>query len=239
MKELNPLVLALNDIDTRYIVEPKRRKRPIVLMIAAAAAAMTLLTGFTVRILTADTPGVNVNYENLFGYNVTVREMRIPAPEEMYEFGATGGFDEYQCCTYRGVGKPSELLKMFDAEPLFNADNFTDEPTEYTVSANLGHKEDGVETHFTYKLVDKESGLNVEVFSVYNNTVLASSQSTPDKNDSFRSEVITLNDGSKAYVCGDYFYSSSEFSYHGAIHTIFCNTGFEDMFRIMRNLGVL
>ncbi len=48
MNDFNPILDALNDIDTQYIIEPKRKKRLIALMIAAAAAAMMLMTGFTV-----------------------------------------------------------------------------------------------------------------------------------------------------------------------------------------------
>jgi len=42
MNDFNPILDALNDTDTQYIIEPKRKKRLIALMIAAAAAAMAL-----------------------------------------------------------------------------------------------------------------------------------------------------------------------------------------------------
>ena len=82
MNELNPLVLALNDIDTHYIVEPERKKRHIAPMIAVAAAAVTLLTGYTVHTLKTGTRGVNIDDEHQFYHDITLQNsLTIPTKD--------------------------------------------------------------------------------------------------------------------------------------------------------------
>ncbi len=255
MKELNPLVLALNDIDTRYIVEPKRKKRPIVLMIAAAAAAMTLLTGFTVSILTADTPGVNVNYENLLSYNmIDKKDLNILTKDELREMGAIerGAYDHGIYTFYFQNVLPSEILKLYNADPitLMNG-NFTEEPSDVYVHGMFDTDNfEFTNLAFSYRLTHKKTGETLDITSTFsiNGCQPIVSRSFDPETQEFTKEIFELNDGSKCLVDEvrnkgyDGVYGHADFSYNGAVYWIDTYSGKADintMKQILADLGVL
>lgn len=256
MKELNPLVLALNDIDTRYIVEPKRKKRPIALTIAAAAAAMTLLTGFTVRILTSDDPGVNFNYENLFNYNIIdKKDLNILTKDELQEIGAIerGNF-EYETYTFLFEDMlPSEILKLYNADPItLDNDNFTEEPSDVYVHGMFDNDSfEFKDLSFSYNLIHQKTGEKLDFTCTYSvdGYQISSNHSYDDQNQECTKEVIDLNDGSKCLVTEvsnkgyEGIYGRADFSYNGAVYFIDSiysgKIDMDGMKQILADLGVL
>lgn len=254
MKELNPILYSLNDIDARYLAEPKRKKRPAALYIAAAAAAMTLLTGFTVRVLTSDTPGVNLGYENLFNYNlVDKKDLNILTREELREMGAIerGDFDHgIYTFLFQGV-LPSEIFKLYNAAPVtLGNDNFTEEPCDVYVHGmfdtdNFEFGDLSFDYKLTYKtgaILDMCIGYSVDGYQ----PVL--SIAIDRENQVAVNDVIELNDGSKCLILGvknkgcDDIYGSAEFSYNGAmysINTLDTTVGMVEVKQILADLGVL
>lgn len=255
MNELNPLLYALNDIDTRYIIEPKKKKRPIALMIAAAAAAVTLLTGFTVRILTADTPGVNVDYENLFNFNtIDKKDLNILTKDELLEMGAIerGAYDHGIYTFYFPNVLPSDIFKLYNADPITLAnDNFTEEPSDVYVHGMFDTDNfEFSDLRFSYDFTHKITGKTLHcdcIFSIDDCQLVLSKNIDHDTQD-YVKEIFDLNDGSKCLLEEvrnkgyDDVYSSADFSYNGTIYWIDAWRECMDMGemrQVLSDLGVL
>lgn len=255
MKELNPLVLALNEIDTHYIVEPKRRKRHIALMIAAAAAAMTLLTGFTVRIMTSDNAGVNINYENQFRYNITDNtDLNILTKSELLQLGAIerGDYDKGIYTFLFQNALPSNILKLYNAAPItLGNDNFTEEPCDIFVHAGVSDTETFryVDITFSYQLTHKNTGIKLNfdcVCSINGYEPIVSHSHTSENK--YITKIIDLNDGSKCLLDEgrneerNDVWSYADFSYNGTVYWIdsnFNHMDIDQMEQVLSDLGVL
>lgn len=254
MNELNPLVLAMNDIDTRYIVEPKRRKRPIALMIAAAAAAVTLLTGSTVLILTSDTPGVNIDYEHQFYYNlIDKKDLNILTKDELLQMGVIerGAYDQGIYTFLFQNALPSNIFKLYNADPItLDNENFTEEPCDVYVHGMFDTETNQYnDLTFSYQLTHKKTGIKLNFDCVYSingyNPVVSYSHSPENK---YVTKIIDLNDGSKCLLeegrneeRSD-VWSYADFSYNGTVYWIdsrFNNMDIEQMEQVLSDLGIL
>lgn len=262
MNELNPILDALNDIDTRYIIEPKRRKRPIALIIAAAAAALMLMTGFTV-VVASGSPGVNVRhirrtdhgpdlrYDHQFSYNITdKKDINMPTKDELLKMG--GVFDGIENSIYSYYFEdalPSNILKLYNAELItLGNDNFIEQPCKIWVSS-LGYNGIGQCEYldFDYELTHKKSGVVLR-FSCYVSINDFDPIVTHETDETFDKEIIPLNDGSMCLILEQYMeknagsYSDADFSYDGIIYRVKSmsnNVDKEQMKEILSDLGVL
>lgn len=261
MNELNPILDALNDIDTRYIIEPKRRKRPIALIIAAAAAALMLMTGFTV-VVASGSPGVNVRhirrtdhgpdlrYDHQFSYNITdKKDLNILTKDELLELGAVelGDLEKgFYVFDFDNV-LPSDILKLYNAEPItFGNDNFTEKPDFFSIDASSLDKDDQYDyVNFSYSITHKKSGtvLGIGCYFSINGFDLTS---TYESDETFDKEIISLNDGSmclllEQHMEDGYSYSTAAFSYNGVIYSIgsMDHMNKEQMKEALSDLGVL
>lgn len=252
MNELNPLLYALNDIDTRYIIKPKKKKRPIVLMIAAAAAAVTLLTGYTVRTLKTGTRGVNIGNEHLFYHDIKLQNgLTIPTKDELLQMGADE-LGDYEKGIYAFAFSdvlPSNVFKIFNVEPITMNDNFIEEPSDVWVSgfSNAGNDLEFVD--FDYDLTHKSSGKELRFETNYIiDEVGIPNQYYEFKEDMF--EIIELSNGSEAMVAethvetnvGDEVYAYANFSYNGAVYKISSFNSTMDMVemkQVLADLGIL
>lgn len=261
MNELNPILDALNDIDTRYIIEPKRKKRPIALIIAAAAAALMLMTGFTV-VVASGSPGVNVRlirrtdhgpdlrYDHQFSYNITDKKgLNILTKDELLKMGAEVSDIEsiYSACFEDAL--PSDILKRYNAELItLGNDNFIEQPCKIWVSS-LGYNGIGQCEYldFDYELTHKKSGVVLR-FSCYVSINDFDPIVTHETDETFDKEIIPLNDGSMCLILEQYMeknagsYSDADFSYDGIIYRVKSmsnNVDKEQMKEILSDLGVL
>ena len=257
MKELNPLMLALNDLDTRYVIEPRRKKKTALLMIAAAAAAaMTMLTGYTVHVLTERDHGVFVNYDHQFDYNITNnKDLNILSREELFGMGAVeiGDLKQDIYTFHFENALPSDVLKLYNADPVtLGNDKFTEFPSEVSVHGMLDGK-DGEMTHldFSYELIHKNTGERISLTCAYS---ISGYQPIVTHNvdkggQKYSSEIIELNDGSKCLVSEvrnkgyEEVYGKVDFSYKGTCYLIDTiksgKLDMNDMKRILSDLGTL
>lgn len=267
MKELNPLVLALNDIDTRYIVKPKRVKHIKTIKYASAAAAACLVlssaavavaassTGFNFRVITpAETPGVNVEIDNhtdhQFSYNITdKKDLNILTKDELLKMGAEVGSEEsiYSACFEDAL--PSDILKLYNAEPItLGNDNFIEQPCKIFISS-LGYNNGQCDyLNFDYELTHKKSGIALH-FNCYvslDGFDLTTTHET-DEISKFNKETVVLNDDTECLLLeqrmedGD-VRSTADFSYDGIIYivdSLFNNMDMEQMKEVLADLGVL
>lgn len=251
MNELNPLLDALNDIDTRYIIKPKKKKRPIVLMIAAAAAAVTLLTGYTVRTLKTGTRGVNINDEHQFYHDIKLQNgLTIPTKDELLQMGAVEAVDGcyedgFYWFNFNDM-LPSDVFKIFNVAPFTINDNFIEERSGVNVfgwSNNTGNDLEFVD--FDYYLIQKSSGKELKFKTYY----IIDEVGIPNEYYEFKEdmfEIIELSNGSEAMVAethvGDNVYAYANFSYNGAVYRIdsFNSTmDMDEMKQVLDDLGIL
>lgn len=222
MNELNPLVLALNDIDTRYIVEPKRRKRPIALMIAAAAAAITMVVGFTGYIQSHH----SVEYDSgSFELNVTLHD-EVIVPEEYKSY-------RYTLYTMEDT-TAEEMFKMFNVKPLIT-DKF-----EYT-EGDHGPAVSTGDVTFRCSLYNKTINRELRYYAKYifdNYDVTFSSADFAGAKDY---KVVKLNDGSRAVIADSEIVISARFAYDGVIYDLNMLDGgtMEQMEQVLADLGIL
>ncbi len=262
MKEINPIVLALNDIDTRYIVKPKRVKRikTIKYALVAAAACLTLSsavvavaappTGFDFRVITPpDTKGVNVDEEWQFSYNITDRKnLNILTKDELLEMGAEVGDEDsiYSACFEEAL--PSDILKPFNAEPItLGNDNFIEQPCKIFVTS-LGYYDGQCDyLDFSYQLTHKKSGVILR-FSCIVSINEFDPIVTHETDKTFDKEILPLNDGSMCLLLEQHMekngssYSKADFSYNGIIYRVNSmsnNMDMEQMKEVLADLGVL
>lgn len=255
MNNLNPLFVAMNDMDNNAVSEAvKAKKHPIrtkAMLIAAAVAAASLMAGFAYRTLSGS--GVALNGEPLFDYNISVQEdMRLPTREEMLAWGAEecGDFSQGMYI-FRKNGLPGELFEMFNIHPLMN-DNFTEEVTPLEANALLHSPEAAHSATFTYTLTDKQTELSVKFFidCLYGNCkncengMQTGYQIDNDNRERVNYEVVELNDGSKAMVT-DYEFgggrqATADFTYNGIHYSLeVYGTYIDGMKQILTDLGVL
>ncbi|MBD5130631.1 MAG: hypothetical protein HDT43_12040 [Ruminococcaceae bacterium] len=222
MNELNPLLYALNDIDTRYIIEPKRKKRPIALMIAAAAAAMTLLVGFTVynrghHILAYD--------KGSFEINVTLHD-EVIVPEEYKSYRNT-------MYTMEDI-TAEEMFEMFNVKPLIT-DKF-----EYT-DGDRGPEVGMGDVTFRCSLYNKTINREIRYFAKYifdNYDVTFSSVELSNAKDY---KFVKLNDGSRAVIADSEIVISAHFAYDGVKYDLYMLDGgtIDDMEQVLSDLGIV
>lgn len=257
MKELNPLMLALNNLDTRYIIEPKRKKKTALLITAvAAAAAMTMLTGFTVHVISGNDRGVYVNYDYQFDYKLTdKKDLNILSREELLGMGAVeiGDLKQDIYTFHFENALPSDVLKLYNADPVtLGNDKFTEFPSEVSVHGMLDGK-DGEMTHleFDYELIHKNTGERISLTCTYSisgyQPIVAHNV---DKNgQKYSSEIIELNDGSECLVSEvrnkgyEGVYGGADLSYKGVCYLIDTiksgKLDMDDMKQILSDLGTL
>lgn len=265
MNELNPILDALNDIDTRYIVKPKRVKHIKTTKYASAAAVACLAlssaavavaaspTGFNFRVITPpETPGVNVeidhHFDHQFFYNITDKKvLNILTKDELLKMGAEVGSEEsiYSACFEEAL--PSDILKLYNAEPItLGNDNFIEQPCKIFISS-LGYYIGQCDClEFYYRLTHKKSGVILRfscIVSINDFDPIV----THETNETFDKEIIPLNDGSMCLLLeqrmedGDVS-STADFSYNGIIYMVKSaahNVDKELMKEILSDLGVL
>lgn len=264
MNELNPILDALNDIDTRYIVKPKRVKHIKTIKYASAAAVACLVlssaavavaaspTGFNFRVITpAETPGVNVEIDNHFDhqffYNITDKKvLNILTKDELLKMGAEVGSEEsiYSACFEEAL--PSDILKLYNAEPItLGNDNFIEQPCKIFISS-LGYNDGQCDNlNFDYELTHKKSGVILR-FSCYVSIDEFDLSVTHETDETFDKEIIPLNDGSMCLILEQHMedssHSTADFSYDGIIyqiHNMSYNMDKEQMKEVLSDLGVL
>ena len=257
MNKINPLFEAMNTIDNNIVSEAikEKRKRPKTLIIAAAVAAMTLLTGFTVRILTSDTPGVNVDYENLISFNVIDnKDLNILTKDELLEMGAIerGDYDRGIYTFLFQNALPSSIFKLYNAAPItLGNDNFTEEPCDILVHASVSDTAafQYTDLTFSYKLTHKATGIKLGFDCIYSingyDPIVSLSHTSENK---YSTKIFDLNDGSKCLIeegrseeRSD-VWSLAHFSYNGTVYSIDSNFNYMDinqMEQVLSDLGVL
>lgn len=253
MNDFNPIPDALNDIDTQYIIKPKRKKRLIALMIAAAAAAMMLMTGFTV-VLASGSPGVNVQIgrhtDHQFSYNITDKKgLNTPTKDELLKMGGVDdGIENSMYSFYFEDALPSDILKLYNAEPItLGNDNFIEQPCKIFVNS-LSYNDGQCDyLDFNYQLTHKKSGVILR-FSCYVSINDFDPIVTHETDETFDKEIIPLNDGSMCLILEQHIektdgsYSKADFSYDGIIYRVIStanNVDKELMKEILSDLGVL
>lgn len=248
MNKLNPLFEAVSNIDDNIAsaaIKEKRRK-PIALMIAAAALISTIALTSVMGAkshdsLTADTPGVNVDYVHLFNFNlVDKKDLNILTKDELREIGAIerGSFEQGIYTFLLENALPSDILKMYNADPItFGNDNFTEEPSDVYVHGMMFDPDnfEFKDLRFSYKLIHKKTNTKLAIDYLYSIDDFQLVWST-GKIDDY--EVIVLNDGSKAMV-NSY---GAIMSYNGAVidvNSYHKEVGIDGMKQILADLGVL
>lgn len=262
MNELNPILDALNDIDARYIVKPKRVKHIKTIKYASAAAVACLVlssaavavaaspTGFNFRVITPpDTPGVNVDTDHQFSYTITDKKnLNILTKDELLKMGAEVGDENsiYFACFEDAL--PSDILKLYNAEPItLGNDNFIEQPCKIFVSS-LGYYIGQCDClEFYYRLTHKKSGVILRfscIVSINDFDPIV----THETNETFDKEIIPLNDGSMCLILEQHMekpdssYSTADFSYNGIIYMVKSaanNVDKELMKEVLADLGVL
>lgn len=265
MKELNPLVLALNDIDTRYIVKPKRVKHIKTIKYASATAAACLVlssaavavaassTGFNFRVITPpDTPGVNVDTDHQFSYTIADKKnVKVLTKDELLEMGAVeqGDVENGIYSFLFEDALPSNILKLYNAEPItLGNDNFTEQPGNVCISSLSYNNGQCDHLQFDYELTHKKSGIALH-FNCYvslDGFDLTTTHET-DEISKFNKEMVVLNDDTECLLLeqrmedGD-VRSTADFSYDGIIYivdSLFNNIDMEQMKEVLADLGVL
>lgn len=224
MNELNPILDALNDIDTRYIVEPKRRKRTIALTVAAAAAAITLLVGFTGYNRTHHT----VEYDKgSFELNVTLHD-EVIVPEEYKSY-------RYTLYTMKDT-TAEEMFEMFNVKPLIT-DKFEFNP-DY---GDLGPAVSSGSVEFRCSLHNKTVDRDLRLLSCYIFGEYDTTFSTVSLNGAKDYKIVDLNDGSRAVISNNESSISATFAYDGVKYDWHMYDGgtMEEMEQVLADLGVL
>ncbi|MCM1164410.1 MAG: hypothetical protein NC299_09895 [Lachnospiraceae bacterium] len=206
MKELNPILYSLNDIDARYLAEPKRKRRPIAVIIAAAAAVSVLaFTGFVQErnaVLFAPTERSNiqkdVDYNKILYFEADLWDIDIP---EKYS-DLNGIYRAYDML-------PSEVFAEFGLTML-TSDKFTEE-IDYEPIDQGSYIERGQ----PYILYFSERGYGYDIvfsYNLYDTNIdkLVSIDAYYPMGDAFDMgiggyadngyEILTLKDGSNCYV---------------------------------------
>lgn len=245
MNKLNPIFEAICEIDDNIVSEAVTAKKlPLnkkILITAAAAALAALMVGFAFF-------GLDVTYELL-----PQEGMRLPNYEEMTEWGAVELGDYSQGVS--GVPSagyhyyftkntvPSDLFEKFNVHPLLN-ENFAEEPTDVYANASLCDTAENLyadEISFTYKLIDKETGVPVEfiincAYETYNGQNMTVSFQDAR-------ETVVLNDGSKAYISdyewGGGIQSNALFYYGGIYYSVTADIDSGAIKGVLNRLGVL
>lgn len=255
MNKLNPLLLAMNDIDDNIAANAikKKRVRPITLTIAAAAAAVLLFTGF--QSLTRfksrydrGATGVFIYNYHQFCYNLTDKRLNIPAKDELLKTGAVEVFEDgdgYSVLFEDAL--PSDILKLCNAQPItLGNDNFTEQPGEVRIEYISLNNGQNTHMQFNYSLTHKKSGVildfNCEVSIKDHDTLMEYHGCKPDDR-----ELISLNDNSMCLLLEhrhneDLVNSIADFSYDGVIYRIdtpYLNVDKERMKEVLFDLGVL
>lgn len=264
MNEFNPILDALNDIDTRYIVEPKRVKHIKTIKYVSAAAVACLVfssaavavaappTGFIFRVITpAETPGVNIQIDHhndhQFSYNITDRKnLNILSKDELLKMGAEIDDEDsiYFACFEDAL--PSDILKPYNAEPItLGNDNFIEQPCKIFVNSLGCYYDQCDQLEFDYNLTHKKSGIVLRfscIVSINDFDPIV----THETNETFDKEIIPLNDGSMCLILEqhmeDHSYSTADFSYDGIIYRIrnmSHNMNKEQVKEVLSDLGVL
>lgn len=249
MNKINPLFEAMSEIDDNIVAETVEAKKHTLgmkaMLIAAAITVTALLAGFTYAII----PGVYINGNHAFDYNISVQEdMLLPSKDEMLEWGAVeyGDFNNAMY-VFKKDTTASDLFRKFNIYPLIN-DNFTEDISEVIVNACL-HDLDGESApniNFSYTLTHKQSELPVQFTLTcwYEEGELSSYHSVNTRLDNSHYEVIKLNDGSKAFIF-DYEWgeggiqSCADFSYGGIFYSMYADTDIEGMKQILSDLEIL
>lgn len=254
MNELNPILDALNDIDTKYIIEPKRKKRPVALLIAASVAAITLMTGFTVMVNEVS-PGVNVqggqNAEHQFSYNVTdKKDLNILTKDELLKIDTVKEVEIngriYSASFEEAL--PSDILKRYNVKSLLlGNDNFTEQPCQIFVRS-LDYSNGQCDyLRFDYNLTHKKSGMDLR-FKCYVSIDGFDLTSTYESDETIDKEIIPLNDGSMCMLLEQHeekpesSYVTAAFSYNGIIYDLMSwdySMNSELMKEILSDLGIL
>lgn len=256
MKEQNPLMLALNDIDTRYIIRPKRKKKAIALTAIFAAASLSLLTGFTVYVFTEENRGVYIDDDKQFNYELTDRkDLSILPEEELLKMGAVecGNLEQgsYSFC-FKNV-LPGDILRLYNADPVtLGNDKFTEILSDVYVYGSLEGKDGGLKNlDLGFELIHKGTGEKISLTCCYSidNYQIVSSRNIDTNTQKYDKEVIDLNDGSKCLITEvrnkgyERVYSHADFSYKGTIYGIDTiksgRVDMDAMKRILSDLGVV
>ncbi|MDE7397915.1 MAG: hypothetical protein K2N06_00150 [Oscillospiraceae bacterium] len=251
MNNINPLLVAMNNIDDSIITNAeKTNKKPIFLCmgIIAAAVAATLLVGFT----NVERFGFYVNGTQMNDYELDATpNIQFPSRKGCEEAGAiVRHYRDNRNFTYFFEDfSPTDIFKMYNVNPLMN-DKFTLKPGDVYVHANsLEDGSDPENVVFSYNMIHNTIGVNLYVdcqYSVKGGTASVASIKTGD-NQKSKIESVKLNDGNKAVLMEvqndgyDDVYTSVDVVYDNAIYHLysFDYLTIEQMKQILTDLSVL
>lgn len=231
--------IAANAIES--IQRRKQRRKPlkIILIAAAAAAVMVVMGCAAVRrnsLMFDGKAAMEFNY-----YPQT--QARMLTAEELTSLGAV---KDERNDNYTLSALPSELLALYNIEPLMNPEFFIEEVSEVTVD-NFSAKQITVR----YTLTDKQTKKPIKVSMTFSTDeahfsmdfgLLGEGKAT----DAFSHyEFVTLADGSEAFVSDrfmggfNYYQARAAFCYNGIIYQFSAREmELEEMKQILANFNI-
>lgn len=242
MNKTNPIFEALTDTNENYAAEAilplKKKKMKKPLRIGAVAAAALIIMGCSVAVRSS------LGFDNRavleFNYYPQA-QAHILTTDELKGLGAIGDNRGYTL-----TALPSELFARYNVTPLMNAELFSEEKSEITVNGS------SAQAILKYTLTDKETNkpITVEVqFDTDGKSSFGTNYTSlnGNANEVFSHyEVITLADGSEAFVADRYLQPFSRYD----AQAVFCHNGIgykilarnvdiNEMKQILANLGAM
>lgn len=255
MNKLNPLLLAMNDIDDSNIITNTKKRHKKLPIIIAAAAVLTVITGAAV-VGNRYPKTMTINGEPTLKYNYEIMEsVKSFSHEEMLAMGAEiiqqdrDGFVQYSI-----TALPSEIFATFNMPSRIN-DNFIEEESAIKIDcAYLSEQPEEIAAIFLdFSLVDKNTGKTVEFdvdctrseHHVLNGLGVISEKQVDDEThyQDVNNKVLTLKNGSQAvvYKFGPYDHWYASFAYDGLLYTDVevDSSDYDDIITVLTDLGVL
>lgn len=241
MNEINPIILALNEVDSRYIAGPKRERRfrTLKFALAAAAACIALSTAAAASGIAGKREnGVHIG-DKVIAQNYTMYNgLRIPDSTELSAVGASvEDYPEFISCGFNAL--PSDVFGLFGFEPLNNG-VFTEERQDVHINmfkdAPFGN--DIVTLVLSYELIYKADDRPVSFIAW-----VAADENAPGSIgfEDIEYEAVTLRDGSEAVIHNNMGPESYwvEFSHNGVIYSMRTNENRDGAIGILSDLGII
>lgn len=243
MIKFNPIFEAIGNIDDNIaaitIETAQCKRKPIkLIIIGAVAAAALIIMGCSAAIRSSlkfdDKPILDFNY-----YPQT--QAHILTTDELKGLGAIGDNSGYTL-----TALPTELLARYNVTPLMNTEYFSEKESEISVNGS------STQAILIYTLTYKETNNTITVeahFDTNGKSSFGANYISLDGNANevfSHYEVITLADGSEAFVADRYM---NGFNFYNA-HAVLCyngigyrinarSTDINEMKQILENLGVM
>lgn len=257
MTELNPLIVAIGDIDDVMIEKAQAPlKNPLKLraLFISVAAAVLLLTGAAV-IYDRYPKSMTINGEPMFEYNYAIMEsVSSISREQMLAMGAEIINDHDNFAEYRTTALPSEIFTAFNMPSRIN-DNFIEEKAEIKIDCQYESEqpEEVAAIFLRFSLVDKNNRKSVDFKvdctrseeHVLGGLGIVSLHQVDGKthHEDVDKELLTLNDGSQAvaFKWGPDKTWCASFAYDGLVYTEVSvdSSDYDDMITVLTDLDVI